>query len=562
MKRTVFKAVAAVLAVFIGLYLAFFCVFFCICLVNERRSGENRAWAMHAVMEGYFSDPMFPFDLQKSVEYMRRNVPSGYIGGSTMWYNRYPMACGLIDEKGEMLFCSESLLVVGEAASDSRADPDIYAYPDKVLFSVYLGDRITDEQRRALRALYPENAELEGSPYLYYGVRSASFAFRDGAPVPVSAVVVPFGSEAADGAELTLTFSELPAEKTYVSGENGVVMQLRFFVPEFRQKKYAPLRASLEKTAGIVKTQGIDAIKSGTGARTRGLLRFRTEIVGTVTDQDGAEYCICIVSEYDGVQHIFGNEDRRFLIRHVTYFFAAAAAVSAAAAALFAVKKGRREEARRLLTVSVAHELKTPVAVMQNQCECLAERVAPEKDEKYLRTILAQTDRLSEILAKFGAYEAAAQGRQPEAFSLSDTLRREAEKYRAFAESKGAGLAVSADDVRIRGDEAGISLVIDNFLSNAIRYAEGDKNVSVLLVRKRRGFRLSVYNPCGGIPNKEKRRIWKPFYRIDGARTDGGSGLGLAICAVILKKYRYRYGFVNENGGVTFYFAARKGRVK
>ena len=562
MKRTVFKAVTAVLAVVFGLYLAFFSAHFCAGLIKARQSCESRAQHLYGSIKGYFSDPAFPFDLQRSVDDMRRNVPAGYFG-DVLWDDRLPMACGLIDAKGDMPFRSESLLVVGETAPDGLYVPGGYIDFNEVLFTVYLDDRITDAQRRELRALYLENNEEIGNgPYLYYGVRSASFAFRDGAPVPVSAVVVPFGSEAADGAELTLTFSELPAEKTYVSGENGVVMQLRFFVPEFRQKKYAPLRASLEKTAGIVKTQGIDAIKSGTGARTRGLLRFRTEIVGTVTDQDGAEYCIYTVSEYDGVQHIIGPDDRLFAVLRYTCFFAAVSAVSAVVAALFAVKKGRRDEARRLLTVSVAHELKTPVAVMQNQCECLAERVAPEKDEKYLRTILAQTDRLSEILAKFGAYEAAAQGRQPEAFSLSDTLRREAEKYRAFAESKGAGLAVSADDVRIRGDEAGISLVIDNFLSNAIRYAEGDKNVSVLLVRKRRGFRLSVYNPCGGIPNKEKRRIWKPFYRIDGARTDGGSGLGLAICAVILKKYRYRYGFVNENGGVTFYFAARKGRVK
>lgn len=560
MKRTVFKAVAAVLAVFIGLYVTFFCVYCCVYLVNARQTGENRAWSQYTVLEGYFTDPVFPFELKRSVDYMRRNVPD--YSGSILWENRHPMACGLIDEKGEMPFRSESLLVVGETASDGQSASGGYAYPDKVLFSVYLGDRITDEQKREIRALYDEDTVVEGNSYLLFFVKSASFAYRDGAPVPVSAVVAPFGENAADGRELTLTFSELAAEKTYVSGENDIVMQMQFFTPEFQPDRYVPLREFLEKTAESVRTQGIDAIKSGAGVRTKGLFRFRTDIIGTAADQDGAEYCICIASEYDGVQHIFGNENRRFVMLRFTCFFAAISAVSAVVAALFAVKKGRRDEARRLLTVSVAHELKTPVAVMQNQCECLAERVAPEKDEKYLRTILAQTDRLDEILKKFGAFDAAAQGRQQATFSLSDTLRRETEKYRAFAEANGAELSVSADDVRIRGDEAGISLVVDNFLSNAIRYAEGDKNVSVLLVRRRRGFRLSVYNSCGGIPNKEKRRIWKPFYRIDAARTDGGSGLGLAICAVILKNNRYKYGFVNENGGVTFYFAARKGRVK
>ncbi|MBQ6164238.1 MAG: HAMP domain-containing histidine kinase [Clostridia bacterium] len=568
MKRMVLKRIGAVLAVSLGLYLISSCVLLGMRLLAQRRNTESDVLTLNNSMDSKFADPMFPFDPQNDLERLRcqlllRQSEALLTSGAD---NGIFYVSGLINENGELLVKSESMLIVGSGAPD----PDGRINPDEVLFSVYLDDYLTDGDRRTLTIICDPTGSAGNLQVVVLCIRSASFAYRDGAPVPVSITVLPpEDRDFPEEFEMTLTFSDLPAEKTYTAGTDGIGLQLLFFAPEgtdlSRAKRYAALKEELNQIAGEIRTRGIDAVCGETGVRTRtgGLFVTRSSVAEAVKDKNGAEYCAYTVAEQSWATYILGNFLWHNQMLGLTVVLSFAAAAAAGAAAIFAVMQARREAARRLLLVSVAHELKTPVAVMQNQCECLTERVAPEKDGEYLRTILTQTDRLDEILDNFAVFGAlSGQTSARTVFSLRQTLLRETEKYRAFADAKSVRLTVSTDEVRVRGDEAGLSLVIDNYLSNAIRYSEGKREIVVRLVKRRRGFALSVYNACGGIPKKEKNKIWKPFYRVDGARSDGGSGLGLAICAVILKNHSYRYGFFNGDGGVTFYFASRRGRVK
>ncbi|MBQ6019285.1 MAG: HAMP domain-containing histidine kinase, partial [Clostridia bacterium] len=520
MKRMIFKRIGAVLAVFLGLYLVSSCVLLCMRLLTQRRSTAANALTLNNSIDSKLIDPILTFDPQSDLERLRCQLllmqsDALFANGAG---NGVTYAGGLIDENGEILVRSESLLIVenGEPDADGLIDAG------KVLFSVYLGEYLTDADKRTLGIFCNPTGSEEYMQVAVLRLRSASFAYRDGAPVPVSITVLPPDDrDLPDEAEMTLTFSDLPAEKTYTAGTDGIGLQLQLFAPEgtdpYRAKRYAALKGELGNIAEEIRTRGIDAVcgEAGMQARTKGLFVCRSSVAEAVTDKDCARYCAFTVAERNWTTYIFGNPNWQGQMLRLTAVFAFAAAAAAGAAALSAVMQARRDAARRLLLVSVAHELKTPVAVMQNQCECFTERVAPEKDGEYLRTILTQTDRLGEILENFGVFGAVSgQTSARTVFSLRETLLRETDKYRAFADAKGVRLTVSADDVRVRGDEAGISLAIDNYLSNAIRYSEGGREVSVRLVKRRRGFALSVYNACGGIPKKEKNKIWKPFYRV------------------------------------------------
>ena len=95
-------------------------------------------------------------------------------------------------------------------------------------------------------------------------------------------------------------------------------------------------------------------------------------------------------------------------------------------------------------------------------------------------------------------------------------------------------------------------MAVDNFLSNAIKYATGEKRVVVQLVAKR----VSVFNTCDGISAEMQKDLWNLLSRGSKARTKDGSssGMGLPICAEIFKAHGYEYGCRNVKDGVEFYF--------
>ncbi|MBQ1996542.1 MAG: two-component sensor histidine kinase, partial [Clostridia bacterium] len=93
---------------------------------------------------------------------------------------------------------------------------------------------------------------------------------------------------------------------------------------------------------------------------------------------------------------------------------------------------------------------------------------------------------------------------------------------------------------------------VDNYLSNAIKYATGEKKVAVKLEKDR----FFVYNTSEGISRDTADLMWDILSRDNKARTKDGSstGMGLPICAEIFKAHGFEYGYRNLQGKVEFYF--------
>ena len=99
--------------------------------------------------------------------------------------------------------------------------------------------------------------------------------------------------------------------------------------------------------------------------------------------------------------------------------------------------------------------------------------------------------------------------------------------------------------------------MLQNYYSNAINHIDGEKVIEVkIATTEDNHVRVSVFNTGEPIPEDSIDHIWEKFYKVDKARTReyGGSGVGLSIVKAIMEGMHQKYGVINYDNGVEFYF--------
>lgn len=210
---------------------------------------------------------------------------------------------------------------------------------------------------------------------------------------------------------------------------------------------------------------------------------------------------------------------------------------------------------KEAFTSAAAHELKTPLAIIQNQCEFLIEDIAPEKSKEYISSIYDESLKMNKLVARLLQYNRLVSATKitKQEINLSEIVSEEIEKYSQLRKIDYDII----DNAIINANEDLIALGIDNYLSNAVRYSTGD--ISVTLRQTAGGYRFSVFNECEPIKKEHEKDIWEVFCKADKARAGNTSstGIGLAICKQIFTLHKYEYGFNNYPSGVEFYFTAK-----
>lgn len=220
---------------------------------------------------------------------------------------------------------------------------------------------------------------------------------------------------------------------------------------------------------------------------------------------------------------------------------------------------------KKQIIADAAHELRTPVSLIQGQLEMMLEGVY-ELDRKNLQSLYEEARRLAALISELQELAFAESGKlvlQLTDVDLGQLAREALVAFRAEADRK---------EINFRYDQKGelplvaidkqkIYQVISNLLSNALRYTPQGGEIAVsldLATGKETGtgllpelappvwqaannvnftfVRLTVADTGPGIPSVELERIFERFYRLDRARNrqEGGSGLGLAICREII----------------------------
>jgi signal transduction histidine kinase len=112
--------------------------------------------------------------------------------------------------------------------------------------------------------------------------------------------------------------------------------------------------------------------------------------------------------------------------------------------------------------------------------------------------------------------------------------------------------------IMLRGDPELLTQMVVNLVDNAIRHTPPGAKISVHARADRGRLELAVSDNGPGIPEKERKNVLRPFYRLEASRTTGGNGLGLSLVAAIAQRHAAKLTLTDNDPGlrVSILFAA------
>ena len=220
------------------------------------------------------------------------------------------------------------------------------------------------------------------------------------------------------------------------------------------------------------------------------------------------------------------------------------------------------EKQRQNLMADVAHELRTPLAIIRGKLESIQEGVI-KADEKEIVLLVDEVYRLSRLVNDLQQLSLAEAGKLPlkkYPINVNHFLEKVISNFISFSEEKGIALIYHQPHKKIilALDEDRMTQVIVNFLDNALRYTPKDGQVSVSVDEdsKDKEIIITISDTGSGIDAKLLPTIFDRFSRTDPSRSreHGGAGLGLAIAKGFVEAHDGSVSVTSEKGkGTTFY---------
>ena len=224
-------------------------------------------------------------------------------------------------------------------------------------------------------------------------------------------------------------------------------------------------------------------------------------------------------------------------------------------------------ETQRQFTANAAHELRTPLALMQVQLDLYNSTRHPDNDAETLQTIkmvTEQNDRLGKMvktLLDISEFQTVSRDEKIIVDALVDEVLADLEP---LAQEKDITLIGKCESITMMGSDVLIYRLVYNLVENAIRYNHPGGQVTVIACRKEQKVCLSVSDTGSGIPENLRERVFEPFFRVDKSRSRelGGVGLGLALAREIVRVHE---GSItvrpNPSGGTIFDVTFTQGSI-
>ncbi len=200
------------------------------------------------------------------------------------------------------------------------------------------------------------------------------------------------------------------------------------------------------------------------------------------------------------------------------------------------------EQSRKLLVSSIAHELKTPLAVIHSYAEALQLGIAPERQAHYISVIQSESERMDEMVLQtleLSRLEAGKVRLATDRVALLQLVKAVEAKLAPLAEAKQLRFDYClAEEITLLADEGRMEQVLTNLIGNAIKYSPPGGTVRIKVFRDGGSARFKVQNPAPHLSDEALEKVWDSFYRADPARSEPGTGLGLALVKALVELHR------------------------
>ena len=222
------------------------------------------------------------------------------------------------------------------------------------------------------------------------------------------------------------------------------------------------------------------------------------------------------------------------------------------------------EDDQKKFVANVSHDFRSPLTSIRGYLEAMIDgTIPPETHEKYLKVVLAETERLTKLtnsLLTLNNLNTKGMLLDRTDFNINPVIRATAASFEGTCLKKNIAieLILTGDEMFVHADVEKIQQVLYNLIDNAIKFSHHDSVIKVETSLKKNKLFISVKDTGIGIPKEDLKQIWDRFYKSDlsRGRDKKGTGLGLSIVKEIINCHGEHINVISTEGvGSEFIFS-------